>query len=195
VRFHPDKRSQAWREKHGIGADELVVSFVSRLVREKELTTLVDVLAGLQRRTIAHRSVIVGDGPERRFLESKLPNSIFTGFLSDEELARAYSSSDLFLFPSETETFGNVTLEAMASGLVAICADACGSRSLVDHAVTGFLARPGAADEFIDHIERLANDGELRRRMAVAARERSLTFSWEATMARLLGYYRALSQA
>ena len=97
--FHPNKRSSAWRAKHGIAEDELVICFVSRLVREKELDTLVDVLEGLRRRNVPHRSVIVGDGPDRNFLEQKLPGSIFTGFLVGDELARAYASSDIFLFP------------------------------------------------------------------------------------------------
>ena len=191
-RFDPNKRSEDWRRKHGIGSGEFVVSFVSRLVREKEIGTLVQALEGLQRENIAHRSVIVGDGPARQFLESKLPKSIFTGFLVGEELALAYSSSDLFLFPSDTETFGNVTLEAMASGLAAVCADACGNRSLVVPGVTGFLAEPGHPEQFIEHIRLLANDAVLRCTMGVAARKRSLEFSWEAAMARLLGYYRAL---
>lgn len=190
--FHPSKRSGAWRSKHGIADDELVICFVSRLVREKELDTLVDVLEGLRRRGVPHRSLIVGDGPDRNFLEQKLPSSTFTGFLVGDELARAYASSDIFLFPSETETFGNVTLEAMASGLVTVCADASGSRSLVVPEVTGFLAKPKHSEEFVGYIQWLADDATLRNRMRAAARERSLGFSWDAAMAKLLGYYRAL---
>jgi glycosyltransferase involved in cell wall biosynthesis len=190
--FHPGKRSSAWRAKHGIADDELVVCFISRLVREKNLATLVDVLEGLRRRNVRYRSVIVGDGPDRNVLEQKLPNSIFTGFLVGDELVRAYASSDIFLFPSETETFGNVTLEAMASGLVTVCADASGSRSLVVPEVTGLLAEPKRSQEFVEHIQRLANDTALRDRMRLAARERSLEFSWDSAMAKLLGYYRAL---
>jgi glycosyltransferase involved in cell wall biosynthesis len=190
--FHPARRSIAWRSKHGIADDELVICFVSRLVREKELDTVVDVLKGLQRLNVAHRSVIVGDGPDRNFLESRLPDSVFTGFLVGGELAEAYASSDIFLFPSDTETFGNVTLEAMASGLVTVCADACGSRSLVVPGATGFLAKPRHSREFVEHIQRLANDAVLRDRMRAAARRRSLEFSWDSAMANLLGYYRAL---
>jgi glycosyltransferase involved in cell wall biosynthesis len=190
--FHPARRSIAWRSKHGIADDELVICFVSRLVREKELDTVVDVLKGLQRLNVAHRSVIVGDGPDRNFLESRLPDSVFTGFLVGGELAEAYASSDIFLFPSDTETFGNVTLEAMASGLVTVCADACGSRSLVVPGATGFLAKPRHSREFVEHIQRLASDVVLRDRMRAAARRRSLEFSWDSAMANLLGYYRAL---
>ena len=191
-RFNPGKRSGLWRAKHGIGEDELVVVFVSRLVREKQLDTLAAALRLMEAGGIAHRSMIVGDGPERAALARRLPGAVFTGFLEGEELAQAYASSDVFLFPSETETFGNVTLEAMASGLPCVCADATGSRSLVVQGRTGYLAKPGCAQEFADRIATLARDPELRRQMGAAARERSLEFSWDETMARILGYYKSL---
>lgn len=191
-RFNPGKRSSLWRAKHGIGEDELVVVFVSRLVREKQLDTLAAALRLIEAGGTAHRSMIVGDGPERAALARRLPGAVFTGFLEGEELAQAYASSDVFLFPSETETFGSVTLEAMASGLPCVCADATGSRSLVVQGRTGYLAKPGCAQEFADRIATLARDPELRRQMGAAARERSLEFSWDETMARILGYYKSL---
>ena len=192
VQFNPGKRSSLWRAKHDIGESELVVAFVSRLVREKQLDTLVGALRLMEARGIAHRSVIVGDGPERTSLERQLPGAVFTGFLEGENLAQAYASSDIFVFPSETETFGNVTLEAMASGLPCVCADATGSRSLVVHGRTGCLAKPGCVEEFADHIATLARDPELRRTMGAAARERSLGMSWDKSMALILGYYKSL---
>ena len=146
----------------------------------------------LQRRGLSHRAVIVGDGPERAALERQLPQVVFTGFLEGDDLSEAYASSDIFLFPSETETFGNVTLEAMASGLPCVCADATGSRSLVMHGLSGYLAKPGNAHEFADWIATLMGDPELRQRMGAAARERSLGFSWDDAMARMLGYDRSL---
>jgi len=192
ARFNPAKRSLEWRARHGIGVSELVILHVSRLVREKRM----DVIAGTARRLqalgIAHRFVIVGDGPERAALERGLPHAIFTGFLDGEDLAAAYASSDIFLFPSETESFGNVTLEAMASGLPCVCADATGSQSLVVAGVTGLLARPGCVEQFAEKITTLAADSALRRSMGVHARERSLEFSWDEAMARILGYYEAL---
>ena len=139
-----------------------------------------------------HRVVIVGDGPDRGFAESQLPQAIFTGFLDGEELAAAYASSDIFVFPSDSESFGNVTLEAMASGLPSVCADATGSRSLVVPGETGFLAPADDEEAFARHITQLAQDTALRRRMGQAARARSQTFSWDETLARMLGYYRAL---
>jgi phosphatidylinositol alpha 1,6-mannosyltransferase len=191
-RFTPAKRSAQWRARHGIGADELVVLHVSRLVREKRLDTLT---AALNRIALPHRVVIVGEGPDRGFAERELPQAIFTGFLNGENLATAYASSDIFVFPSDSESFGNVTLEAMASGLACVCADATGSRSLVAAGETGFLAPADDADAFATHIAALAKDPALRRRMGEAARARALTFSWEETMARMLGYYRALPGA
>lgn len=190
--FDPGRRSVMWRVRHGIAADEVVVLHVSRLVREKRTDTLEATLRLLEARGIRHRSVIVGDGPERQGLESRLPRTIFTGFLQGEELGTAYASADVFLFPSETESFGNVTLEALASGLPAVCADATGSRSLVEHGRSGYLATPGSVEDFAGHVGRLIEDGALRQAMSVAARERSAAFSWDATMDRLLGYYQEL---
>ena len=192
LHFNPGKRSVSWRAKHGIGESELVVVFVSRLVREKQLDTLAAALRLMEAGGVAHRSVVVGDGPERAALERQLPHAILTGFLEGEDLAEAYASSDIFVFPSETETFGNVTLEAMASGLPCICADATGSRSLVVHGRTGYLVKPGRAQEFADHIATLARDPMARQQMGAAARERSLGFSWDETMARIHGYYKSL---
>jgi glycosyltransferase involved in cell wall biosynthesis len=188
-RFSPARRSPQWRACHGIGADELVILHASRLVREKRLDTLTE---ALNRIGVPHRVVIVGDGPDRAFAERELPHAVFTGFLNGEDLATAYASSDIFVFPSDSESFGNVTLEAMASGLPCVCADATGSRSLVVDGETGFLAPADNTQAFASHITRLAADAALRQRMGQAGRARALTFSWEETMARMLGYYRAL---
>ena len=188
-RFHPVKRSTAWRARYGIGADELVVLHVSRLVREKRLDTLT---SALNRITVPHRVVVVGVGPDQGFVQAQLPHALLTGFLGGDDLAAAYASSDIFVFPSDSESFGNVTLEAMASGLPCVCADATGSRSLVVPGETGFLAPADDDDGFARHITALATDTALRRRLGEGARARSLTFSWDETLARMLGYYRAL---
>lgn len=162
---------------------------VSRLVREKRLDTLT---AALKRVKAPHRAVIVGDGPDRSFVEYELPNDIFTGCLYGEELATAYASSDLFVFPSDTETFGIVTLEAMASGLACVCADATGSCSLVIPGETGYLEPADDADGFARAITQLIDDPSLRQHMGEAARVRALTYCWDEAMARMLGYYRKL---
>lgn len=192
LRFDPAKRSQSWRVRHGLQENDVVIAFVSRLVREKSLDTVVAALQRLESLGIAHRSLIVGDGPERAWLERRLPKGIFTGFLHGEALAEAYAAADIFFFPSQTETFGSVTLEAMASGLPCVCADATGSRSLVVEGETGYLVPPEDGETFAQRLATLVADPGLRRAMGAAARARSLSFTWDEAMARMLGYYRAV---
>lgn len=189
ARFNPSRRSLAWRRSLGIGDDEVVVSFIGRLVWEKGLRIFAEVVEGLAARGIPHRSLIVGDGPARPELEERLRDTIFTGYLGGDALARAYASSDVFLFPSDTETFGNVTLEAMASGLPTVCADATGSNALVDPGVTGFLAPPGDTAAFLEGVALLVTDAEQRRRMGEAALELARTYEWDTILARIQGYY------
>jgi glycosyltransferase involved in cell wall biosynthesis len=193
ARFNPAKRSEPWRASVGLGPDEVVVAFVSRLVREKRVATVVEVLNRLSAAGIPHRGLFVGDGPERTALRNAAPDAVFTGHLGGEELAVAYASSDIFIFPSDTETFGSVTLEAMASGLPTVCADATGSRSLVEQGVTGYLLEPGDGAGFFEHVRLLAIEAERRSAMGGAARERSLRFSWDEAMGGLLGRYQALA--
>ena len=187
--FNPSKRSTAWRQTLGIDNGEVVISFVSRLVWEKGLHVFADVIQGLEARGVPHRSMIVGEGPARVKLEERLPNTTFIGHLQGEDLACAYASSDVFLFPSDTETFGNVTLEAMASGVPTVCADASGSNALVVDGETGFLARPGEAASFLDAVERLVTDPALRQTMGRQALTRARTYEWEEAMACIAGYY------
>ena len=187
--FSPEQRSMAWRRNIGISDDETVVAFVSRLVWEKGLDVFADVIQRLEAQGIAHRSMVVGDGPAREELEERLPNTIFTGHLEGDALARAYASSDVFLFPSETETFGNVTLEAMASGVPTVCANATGSSTLVDDGETGFLAPAGKTDAFYKAVAHLIHDAPMRRDMGQAARQRARHYDWESILARMVAYY------
>ena len=187
--FNPARRSLEWRRMQGIPDDVPLITFVGRLVLEKGLDIYSYVIQTLEDYGIPHRSMIVGDGPAREMLEAQLPNTLFAGYLSGEDLARAYASSDIFLFPSDTETFGNVTLEAMASGLPVVAADATGSNELVIPGVTGFLAEPRNKREFFKHTLRLVQDAELRVRMGEAGLERASHYDWEVIMERLLRYY------
>jgi len=187
--FHPEQRSMGWRRRHGIADDEVVVTFVSRLVWEKGLGTLADTLQTLERHDVPHRSVVVGDGPAYEALRTRLPRTIFTGYLSGDALGTAYASSDIFLFPSDTETFGNVILEAAASGLPAVCADATGSRSLVRDGTTGFLVPPGNTPAFAERLRTLILDGALRRQFSKAALERSTHYRWDRVLSRLHAHY------
>jgi glycosyltransferase involved in cell wall biosynthesis len=189
--FSPAKRSIKWRQTQGIADDELIISFVGRLVKEKNTGLLADIYGELLRRGLKFRAMLVGNGPEEQRLRAALPEAVFAGFLHGEDLARAYASSDIFLFPSESETFGNVTLEAMASGLPAVCANATGSRSLVVEGETGYCveASKGAA-AFADKLAALLTDPLLRQRMAAAGRARAQLFNWDAIMDGLIASYR-----
>lgn len=187
--FSPEKRSLPWRRAHGIADDETLLLFVSRLVWEKGLETLAETVEILEKRGVPHRSLVVGDGPAGETLRGRLGNTLFTGRLEGTKLATAYASADLFLFPSDTETFGNVVLEAMASGLAAVCADATGSRDLQEPGVTGYLVTPGDSAKFAEMTAALLTDPALRRDMAAAAFARAQSYHWDAVLARITGYY------
>ncbi|MFB6273496.1 MAG: glycosyltransferase family 4 protein [Salinibacter sp.] len=193
-RYNPDHRSSSWRAEHGIDEEEVVVAFVSRLVWEKGLDTYAEVIERLEQDNVPHRSLIVGDGPAREELETRLPNTTFTGFLRGTALSQAYASADVFLFPSDTETFGKVTLEAMASGLPTVCADAAGSRDLVEEGTTGFLCPPDDPSTFTDRVRRLVLDETQRREMGTAAYERAQKFARDRIHARLVEHYDELLQ-
>jgi phosphatidylinositol alpha 1,6-mannosyltransferase len=187
--FSPARRDLAWRRAHGISDDEVVISFAGRLVKEKNTAIFMRVLNALTAKGLKVRPLVIGDGPEMAVMRAGLRNGVFAGFLHGEELARAYASSDIFFFPSESETFGNVTLEAMASGLPAVNAIASGSNSLVEEGVTGHLV--SARDEHLlaSRLESLAGDEALRRRMGEAARSRALGYSWDNVLSGLLQSY------
>jgi len=125
-------------------------------------------------------------------MKAGLTNGVFVGFLHGDELARAYASSDIFFFPSESETFGNVTLEAMACGLPAVNAIASGSNSLVVEGQTGHLVSARDEAGLANKLELLVKDKALRKRMGEAARARALTFSWDAILSGLLESYRTV---
>ena len=187
--FNPSRRSREWRRSRSIGESDVVIAFVSRLVTEKGLDVVIDVIKDLSERGVKHKTVIVGDGPERARLQSNLPAAIFEGHLTGEALAAAYASSDIFLFPSDTETFGNVTLEALASGLPAIVADATGSNALVNDGLNGFLVRARDSQAFTERVEQLVRDDELRARMSHAARASAEPYEWKQILSQIVSYY------
>jgi len=192
--FNPARRDMAWREANGFHTDDVVAAFVGRLVLEKGIDIFVDAFNRAKLKAPNLKALVVGDGPERETFANLLPGAVFAGYLQGEGLARAYASADIFFNPSITETFGNVTLEAMASGLPSVGASAAGSRSLIEDGVTGYVAEPNAAG-FAEKLAMLANDAPLRRRFGRAAREHSARFSWDAVLAELVGhYYEALDQ-
>ncbi|MEM1095775.1 MAG: glycosyltransferase family 1 protein [Bacteroidota bacterium] len=191
-RFTPSRRSSAWRQQHGFAEDEVVVSFVSRLVWEKGLEVFAQVIERLEREGVPHRSLIVGDGVAKAPLEERLTHTVFTGYLGGTDIATAYASSDVFFFPSDTETFGNVTLEAMASATPPVCADATGAADLVNHGVDGFLAPPDDVGAFYQHVHRLVTDADLRRQFGETAHARAQAYDWPVILGRIPAYYATL---
>lgn len=192
--FSPDYRDMQWRESIGFKDSDKVVTFVSRLVWEKNLQTFVDTIKKLQQTRSNIRAMIVGDGPAKKELEHMLPEAHFTGFVTGDELSRAYASSDVFLFPSETETFGNVTLEAMSSGLPCVVADATGSRSLVESGVNGFLAAPRDTEAFAECVSKIIDNSSVHENMSKAARQKAQAYSWHNVNTALLDNYREVLQ-
>lgn len=177
--FHPGRRDPAWRQAHGIADDLPVIGFLGRLVMEKGLDVFSDTIDELNRGGVRHRVLVIGDGPARGWFEARLPDAVFVGFQAGEDLARALASTDVLFNPSITETFGNVTLEAMACGLPVVAAAATGSESLVDDQVSGRLIRPGAIHQFAESLKAYAQDPALRRRHGDAGEARAKEFSWD----------------
>jgi glycosyltransferase involved in cell wall biosynthesis len=193
--FHPARRSLAWRRS--ITGDERrpIALSVGRLSHEKNLGVLIEAWNALQGRD-AHL-VIVGDGPARGDLERTLagPTVTFTGYLRGEALAEVYASADLFVFPSLTETFGQVALEAMASGLAVLGFDADGVRDLVRDGETGLLAPCGEQATFTRMFSLLLDEPQLRARMGLRARAAAEQRTWEGVMDGLLDDYERIIEA
>lgn len=195
ARFNPGHRDMDWRRAQGIGDEEIAIAFCGRLVLEKGLDVYAQVMERLATRGHRFKAVMIGDGPERQRMQARLPQAVFTGFLHGQDLARAYASMDVFVNPSITETFGNVTLEALASGLPAVCADATGSRSLVVQGKTGYLVTPKDPAAYVAPLESLIADRDLRRRMSIEAIARAQGNDWDLVMYGLVRHYRDLLAA
>lgn len=177
--FHPGARSLEWRRELGIADDEVVVGFLGRLVMEKGLDVFSDSIDQLARRGVRHRVLVVGEGPAHDWFAARLPQAVFAGFQGGADLGRAVASMDVLFNPSVTETFGNVTLEAMACRVPVVAAAATGSQSLVDDNVSGRLIAPGAVRQFAEALRCYVEDANLRGRHGAAGEERSLDFSWD----------------
>ena len=189
--FRPSKRSDAWRTAHSIKPEEIVITFVSRLVLEKNTELYCQVIRELPQE-LNVKALVVGDGPARERMEELLPEACFTGRLLGEELATAYASSDLFFFPSVTETFGNVTLEAMASGLPCVVAKAAGSSSLVEEGKSGFVVSTADAVEAKEALTQLIVNSQMRKEFGLRSREIALAYTFEKINQKLLSYYAEL---
>ena len=192
ARFHPSKRSLEWRRSLGIGDGEPVIAFVGRLVLEKGLDTVAAAVNALDARGVAHRVLIVGDGPARERLAAQLPDAIFTGSLSGDALPRAYASAEVLLNPSTTETFGNINLEAMASGIPIVAAIATGSNCLIDDGLTGRLVPPGDIGAFADALALYLGTSGTRAAAGRAGLEAAQRYDWDTINGAVLARYREI---
>lgn len=193
--FDPARRSAALRESWGAAEQDPVVLHVGRLAPEKNLATLVEAFEALRQIQPRARLVLVGDGPSRAELQARLPDALFAGMRHGEDLAAHYASGDLFVFPSLTETFGNVTPEALASGLPVLAYDYAAAAQLIDNGVNGWRAPFGNAPELLRLARLLGGDLAGLRAMGLAARARAESLGWAGIVAGLESVYTGLVDA
>ena len=176
--FHPGKKEEDFWRRRGLCEGEVGALYVGRVSREKNL----DLFAASCRRLLASgvkvRPLVVGDGPYAPMMKELLPEGIYTGSLHREELAAAYASADFFVFPSTTDTFGNVVIEAQASGIPAIVSDVGGPKDLVEDGVDGFVTKGLDLDALTHAIATLCKEPDLRKRMGEASRARVAEWDW-----------------
>lgn len=181
--FSPERRDPALRRSWGVHDDSPVLLCVGRIAAEKNLALAVQAFRALHARRPASRIVLVGDGPQRETLASAYPDALFVGTKRDTELAAHYASADLFLFPSLSETFGNVVLEAMASGLALVAFDHAAAQEHVANGVSGLVVPPTDARGFITSTYQLGLDPETRRLLGANARRAALRCPPDAVIA------------
>lgn len=187
--FDPARRSPALR--HSWGADEhtQVVLCVGRLAPEKNLATLASTFEAMRAAGARLKLVLVGDGPARASLRARCPDAVFAGVRHGEDLAAHYASADVFLFPSVTETFGNVVPEAMASGLAVLAYDYAAAGQLIRHGESGLLARYDDSAELLRIAVRLAGDAAQARALGGHARAVAGRLDWERIVASIEAEY------
>lgn len=174
------KRSQALRESWGAKPGDVVVLFVSRLAKEKNAGLVISAFRAIKLRLPGAKLVFVGDGPMRKQLEESCPDAIFAGVRKNEELAAHYASGDVFLFPSLTETFGNVVPEALASGLAVLSYGKAAAQELIVSGKNGVLVHPGDELEFVNAAVDLATNMHKQQEIRQAAAASVAHLGWEA---------------
>ncbi|MFT7198004.1 MAG: glycosyltransferase involved in cell wall biosynthesis, partial [Marinoscillum sp.] len=190
-RFTPKKRKEGlWPD---IPKENKIVLFVSRLVREKEPETLLRLYKLIEANRTDVTMALVGDGPTRLYLEESMPKAVFAGTLRGEDLSVAYASADVFVFPSTTETFGNVVLEALASGLPVVAAAKGGPVDIVQDGITGALVEPQNEQAFYQAIVKLIDDETYYNQVRAAALVYAESQNWESLCKELFDEYKRLS--
>jgi glycosyltransferase involved in cell wall biosynthesis len=182
--FEPRRRSAELRGQWGVAPDDLVLAYVGRLAPEKNLTVLLHAYNAIREAMPRARLLFVGDGPMRAALAASCPDAIFAGQRRAEDLAAHYASADMFLFPSLTETYGNVTVEAMASGLPVVAFDCAAAGQLIQSGRNGVLARGEDADAFARAALALAADPVRRASLGASARQTARGFDWDDVVTR-----------
>ncbi len=177
-RFDPSHRSDALRAHWGVQPDDPVVLSVGRLAAEKNLALLAQAYHAMREANPRTRLVVVGDGPEREHLAALCPQALLVGALGGAELAQHYASADIFLFPSLTETYGNVTPEALASGLAVLAFDYAAATELIQHGRNGLLAPLGDEAAFVRRAADLAVSPALVARLRLGARDSTQALDW-----------------
>ncbi len=190
-RFSPRKCNSILKEKLSPALDPILL-FVGRLVQEKDLDDLVKVDKVLKVKKKKFKIVIVGDGPMRTQLEKDLPDAKFTGWLHGEQLSEIFASSDIFVFPSTTETFGNVILEAYASGLPVVGVNKGGVVDLIMDGCTGFIAEAKNAKDIAEKVDIFLSNPQLRRKYAHNAIQFAEKFNWSTINKKLISSYRRI---
>lgn len=168
-RFTPALRNPALRAVWGVQPGERVLLYVGRLAPEKNLELLAAAYDAMRAVQPGWRLVVVGDGPQRAWLAQRCPQAVLLGALTGEALAQAYANGDLLAFPSLTETFGNVTLEALASGLPVLAFDYAAAAEVVRHGDSGLLVPVGDADAYLQLARTVAGDEALLQRLRAGA--------------------------
>ncbi len=191
--FSPERSDEQWKSEMGLDGKKTIL-FVSRLVRVKGIETLANTYDLFQERNPEYKFVIVGSGPDEAYLKERMPQAIFTGKKTGKELAKIYASNDVFMFPSVTETFGNVVLEALASGLPVVAAAEGGPLDIVTHELNGFHVTPRTPEEFYEKLKLLLVDDNLRNKMSYEAVQYAESQSWEAIARQLFNIYRDYSR-
>ncbi len=177
--FNPAARSLDWRRSLGLADDEVVIGFLGRLVMEKGLDVFADTIDALAGRGLKFRVLVIGEGPARDWFATRVPDAVFAGFQGGADLGRAVASMDVLFNPSITETFGNVTLEAMACARPVVAAIATGSESLVANGTSGRLVPPGDIAGFADALATYITNPASRAAHGAAGEARARDFSWD----------------
>jgi glycosyltransferase involved in cell wall biosynthesis len=186
--FNPSFKSLEWKEAIGC-KNKKVILYSGRLVWEKDLKVFANTYRIIKAKRNDAVFVLAGDGPIRSELKELMPDAVFLGYQSGIGLSTAYASSDIFAFPSTTETFGNVTVEAMASGIPPVCVREGGAYGIIKEGITGLIAEPHNAESLAGEITYLLDNDDMRKDIGLNALEYSKTQSWDSIITRLIESY------